>query len=66
MFPSHEDLKALTGYRMPARQRRWLLDNGYRFDVRTVALRSCARKWKRGTTSQPALRRDLPELFRQC
>lgn len=34
MFLSPEDLHALTGYRKPALQRRWLLANGYRFDVR--------------------------------
>ncbi len=34
MFLSSEDVEALTGYRKPALQRRWLLANGYRFDVR--------------------------------
>ena len=34
MFLSTEDLEALTGYRKPALQRRWLVANGYRFDVR--------------------------------
>lgn len=34
MFLSAEDLEALTGYRKPALQRRWLVANGYHFDVR--------------------------------
>ena len=34
MFLSSDDLRALTGYTKPALQRRWLLTNGYRFDVR--------------------------------
>jgi hypothetical protein len=28
------ELESLTGYRKPALQRRWLLENGYSFDVR--------------------------------
>ena len=34
MFLSSDDLRGLTGYQKPALQRRWLLANGYRFDVR--------------------------------
>jgi hypothetical protein len=34
VFLSPEDVEALTGYRKPALQRRWLVANGYRFDVR--------------------------------
>jgi hypothetical protein len=34
MFLTAEQLEALTGYRKPALQRRWLLHNGYTFDVR--------------------------------
>ena len=34
MFLSADDLRALTGYVKPALQRRWLLANGYKFDVR--------------------------------
>ena len=34
MFLSADQLQQLTGYRKPTLQRRWLLDNGYHFDVR--------------------------------
>ncbi len=34
MFLSQTDIAELTGYRKPVLQRRWLLRNGYRFDVR--------------------------------
>lgn len=34
MFLTPEDIIALTGYKKPALQRRWLVDNGYSFDVR--------------------------------
>ena len=34
MFLTVDQLKELTGYQKPALQRKWLLDNGYRFDVR--------------------------------
>lgn len=34
MFLQPEDIEALTGYKKPKLQRRWLLDHGYRFDVR--------------------------------
>jgi hypothetical protein len=34
MFLSADDLRALTGYAKPSLQRRWLLEHGYRFDVR--------------------------------
>lgn len=34
MFLTSDQLKELTGYKKPALQRRWLLENGYRFDVR--------------------------------
>lgn len=34
MFLSPEDLHDLTGYKKPKLQRRWLTENGYRFDVR--------------------------------
>jgi len=33
-FLSADDLLALTGYQKPALQRRWLTENGYKFDVR--------------------------------
>ena len=34
MFLSSDNIKALTGYTRPTDQRRWLVANGYRFDVR--------------------------------
>lgn len=34
MFLTADQLGELTGYRKPALQRRWLVQNGYRFDVR--------------------------------
>jgi hypothetical protein len=34
VFLSPENLIELTGYKKPALQRRWLIKNGYRFDVR--------------------------------
>ena len=34
LFLSPNDLRALTGYKKPALQRRWLTENGYHFDVR--------------------------------
>ena len=34
VFLTAAELQALTGYRKPALQRRWLLENGYRFEVR--------------------------------
>ena len=34
MFLDQENLIVLTGYKRPADQRRWLITNGYRFDVR--------------------------------
>ena len=34
MFLTADDIEALTGYKKPKLQRRWLLDNGYRFEVR--------------------------------
>jgi len=33
-FLSKKELETMTGYTQPAAQRRWLTDNGYRFDVR--------------------------------
>lgn len=33
MFLSHADLHALTGYRLPKLQIRWLRENGWRFAV---------------------------------
>ncbi len=35
MFLSTAELQDLTGYVQPAAQRRWLAENGYRFDVRS-------------------------------
>jgi hypothetical protein len=34
MFLSANELQELTGYKKPALQQRWLLQNGYQFDVR--------------------------------
>ena len=34
MFLSRDELEQLTGYNRPGLQRRWLVDNDYRFDVR--------------------------------
>jgi hypothetical protein len=34
MFLTPKQLQRLTGYRKPALQRRWLVQNGYSFDVR--------------------------------
>ena len=34
VFLSSEQLRHLTGYKKPSLQRRWLVANGYRFDVR--------------------------------
>ena len=34
MFLSADNIGQLTGYRKPALQRRWLVQNGYSFDVR--------------------------------
>jgi hypothetical protein len=34
VFLTAADLEQLTGYKKPALQRRWLIKNGYRFDVR--------------------------------
>jgi hypothetical protein len=34
MFLTPDDLQQLTGYKKPALQRRWLVENGYSFDVR--------------------------------
>jgi hypothetical protein len=34
MFLTADELEALTGYKKKALQRRWLVDHGYRFDVR--------------------------------
>ena len=34
MFLSSDNVKALTGYTRPSDQRRWLVANSYRFDVR--------------------------------
>lgn len=34
MFLTADEIEALTGYKKPKLQRRWLLDNGYRFEVR--------------------------------
>lgn len=34
MFLTAEQIEELTGYKKPSLQRRWLLANGYRFDVR--------------------------------
>ncbi len=34
IFLTNGELTALSGYKKPALQRRWLLENGYRFDVR--------------------------------
>ena len=34
MFLTADDLQALTGYRKPKLQRRWLIDNGFHFCVR--------------------------------
>lgn len=34
MFLSKEELEQLTGYKKPSLQRRWLVNNGYGFDVR--------------------------------
>ena len=34
MFLSPRELQELTGYQKPALQRRWLVEHGYRFDVR--------------------------------
>ena len=34
MFLTADHLCELTGYRKPALQRRWLIQNGYKFDVR--------------------------------
>ena len=34
MFLTADDIEALTGYKKPKLQRRWLLDHGYRFEVR--------------------------------
>lgn len=34
MFLTASDIEQLTGYRKPALQRRWLIEHGYRFDVR--------------------------------
>ena len=34
MFLSPRELHELTGYQKPALQRRWLVEHGYRFDVR--------------------------------
>lgn len=33
-FLTPAELVDLTGYKRPASQRRWLVDNGYHFDVR--------------------------------
>jgi hypothetical protein len=37
MFLTKNDIEALTGYKKPALQRRWLVENGYSFDVRADA-----------------------------
>ena len=34
MFLTPTELLDLTGYKKPALQRRWLVEHGYRFDVR--------------------------------
>lgn len=34
MFLTPTELLELTGYKKPALQRRWLVEHGYRFDVR--------------------------------
>lgn len=34
MFLTPMELRELTGYQKPALQRRWLVEHGYRFDVR--------------------------------
>lgn len=34
MFLKPDDIEALTGYQKPALQRRWLLERGYKFEVR--------------------------------
>jgi len=34
MFLTADNLRELTGYRKPKLQRRWLAQNGYKFDVR--------------------------------
>jgi hypothetical protein len=40
MFLTRTELVELTGYKKPALQRRWLVENGYRFDVRADGLAS--------------------------
>jgi Domain of unknown function (DUF4224) len=34
VFLTSTELSELTGYKKPALQRRWLVEHGYRFDVR--------------------------------
>jgi hypothetical protein len=34
VFLTNNELQQLTGYQKPTLQRRWLVDNGYSFDVR--------------------------------
>lgn len=44
MFLSDDELQELTGYKRPADQRRWLLDNGFIFAVGARGRPKVARK----------------------
>jgi hypothetical protein len=43
VFLTPTELLELTGYKKPALQRRWLVEHGYRFDVRAVVLTAAKR-----------------------
>lgn len=58
MFLTAADLEALTGYKLPAHQRRWLTRHGYPFDVaasgRPVVARSYVEMRLGGKIASPA------------
>lgn len=57
MFLSPADIEALTGYKLPAHQRRWLTRHGYPFDVaasgRPVVARSYVETRLGGKITEP-------------
>jgi len=57
MFMTQDELKTLTGYELPARQRKWLDKRGWVYDTarngRVVVLRSYAESKLSGIEKKP-------------
>ena len=66
IFLSVEELQELTGYQKPALQRRWLMQNGYQFDVRAdahpVVLEAQVRFRQFKDLGEPAKAQEEPDL----